>query len=64
MASVVARKRMIVVSWIIAGIVLALAVADLAVGFPFQRQVVMDILFVLGAALIAYLAWDAYQDVT
>lgn len=64
MASVVARKRMIIVSWIIAGIVLALAVADLAIAFPFGRQMVMDILFLLGAALVAYLAYDAYKDVT
>ena len=64
MASVVARKRMIIVSWIIAGIVLALAIADLAVGFPFQGQTVMDVLFLLGAALVAYLAYDAYKDVT
>ena len=64
MASVVARKRMIFASWIIAGIVLALALADVAVGFPFNRQIVMDVLFALGAALVAYLAYDAYKDVT
>ena len=64
MASVVARKRMIFASWIIAGIVLAVAAADLAIGFPFGRQVVMDVMFLLGAALVGYLAFDAYKDLT
>lgn len=64
MASVTARKRMVVVAWVIAGLVLLMALADLALGFPFSRQVVMDVLFILGAALVGYLAYDAYKDLT
>ena len=64
MSSIAARKRMIVIAWILAGLVAAAAVADLALGVPFNRLVVMDVLFLLGAALVGYLAFDAYKDVT
>lgn len=64
MASVAARKRMIVIAWIIAGLVALTAVADLALAVPFNRQVVMDVMFILGAALVGYLAFDAYKDIT
>lgn len=64
MASVAARKRMILTGWIIAGVVAAAAVADIALGFPFNRQIVMDVMFLLGAALVGYLAYDAYRDIT
>jgi hypothetical protein len=64
MASVAARKRMIVIAWVVAGVVAVAAVADLAVGMPFNRLVVMDVMFLLGAALVGYLAYDAYKDIT
>lgn len=64
MASVAARKRMIVIAWIVAGLVALAAVADLALAVPFNRQVVMDVMFILGAALVSYLAFDAYKDIT
>ena len=63
-SSVAARKRMIVIASVIAGIVALAAVADLALGVPFNRLVVMDVLFLLGAALVGYLAYDAYKDIT
>ena len=64
MASVAARKRMIVIAWIVAALVALAAVADLALAVPFNRQVVMDVMFILTAALIGYLAFDAYKDIT
>ncbi len=63
MASVASRKRMIVASWIVAGVVAAAAVADMAIAFPFNRQIVMDVMFLLGAGLVAYLAFDAFKDI-
>ncbi len=63
-SSVAARKRMIVIAWVIAGVVSLAAVVDLVLGAPFGRQVVMDVLFLVGAALIGYLAYDAYKDIT
>ncbi len=64
MASVASRKRMIVIAWIVAALVALAAVADLALAVPFNRQVVMDVMFLLGAALVGYLAFDAYKDIT
>ncbi|MBA3314626.1 MAG: hypothetical protein H0T47_15235 [Planctomycetaceae bacterium] len=54
---------MIVASWIVAGVVAAAAVADMAIAFPFNRQIVMDVMFLLGAGLVAYLAFDAFKDI-
>ena len=64
MASVTARKRMIIASWSLAGLVAALAVIDMVIGLPFGGQVVMDAFFILGAGLVAYLAYDAYKDIS
>ena len=64
MASVAARKRMIIAGGVIAGVVALLAVADLAVGVPFQRQIVMDAMFLLGAGVVGYMAYDAYKDIS
>ncbi len=45
-----------------AGLVGVLAIVDVIIGFPFKGQMTMDILFLLAAAAIGYMAYDAYQD--
>lgn len=55
-------KNMIFASFGVAGVVAAACLLDMATGIPFARQMVFDILFLLGAAVVAYLAWDAYSD--
>lgn len=57
-----ASKNMIIGSWVVAGIVAVAAILDLALGIPFNRLMVMDILFLIGAAVIFYMGWDAFQD--
>lgn len=49
---------------VVAGIVAVLAIADLAMGIPFsgKHTMIMDILFILSAGIVGYLAWDAYKD--
>lgn len=64
MSSVAARKRMILIAWVIAAVVALASVADLILAVPFGGILVMDVLFLLGAALIGYLAYDAYKDIT
>ncbi len=64
MASVTARKRMIIAGGVVAGLVALLAVADMAVGVPFQRQIVMDVMFLLSAGIVGYMAYDALQDIS
>ena len=64
MASVATRKRMIVVGGIIAGLVALFAVFDMALGVPFGQQIVMDVMFLVGAGIVGYLAYDAFKDAT
>jgi len=57
-----ASKNMIFASFGVSGLVAAASLLDMATGIPFARQMVFDILFLLAAAVVAYLAWDAYKD--
>ncbi len=57
-------KNMIFASFGAAGLVSLLAIMDIATKFPFAGSLVMDILFLLSAAIVGYLAWDAYKDMT
>lgn len=58
-----ASKNMIIGSWVVAGLVALIAILDLALGIPFNRQsIVMDVLFLIGAGVIIYMGWDAFQD--
>ena len=55
-------KKMVVGSMIASGAVVIAVGVDMAVGFPFNKSYVMDILFLLGAGLVGYMSYDAYQD--
>jgi len=55
-------KKMIIGSMVAAGLVAVAAAADLAMGFPFAGHVVMDITFLVSAALVMYLGYDAYKE--
>jgi hypothetical protein len=55
-------KNMIFASFGIAGFVALLAMLDLILKVPFAGSMVMDILFILSAAIVGYLGWDAYKD--
>ena len=55
-------KNVIIGSMGIAGVVALLAIVDLFFGFPFQSQMVMDIMFLAGAAMVGYMGWDSYRD--
>ena len=56
------NKQLIYGSFGAAGLVALLCVIDLLAGFPFSRSVMLDILFLLSAAVVGYLAWDALKD--
>jgi hypothetical protein len=55
-------KNVIIGSMGIAGIVALLSIVDLIVGFPFQGQMLMDLMFIAGAAMVGYMGWDSYRD--
>jgi hypothetical protein len=60
-----APKKMVIGSMIVAGIVALAAISDLVIGIPFtgsEHSRLMDILFIVAAAIVGYLSWDAYRD--
>ena len=66
MASSTTAKRMIYAAWGLAAVAAVLAVLDLALPQevkPFGGQTVMDVLFLLAAALVGYLGFDGFKDI-
>jgi hypothetical protein len=59
-----AAKRIVLGSMVMAGIVVIAVVLDIVLGFPFGQKYVMDVMFLIGAALVLYMGYDAYQDLT
>jgi len=55
-------KKVIIGSMAAAGLVAAICAVDLAIGIPFKRLWIMDLLFLLSAGVVLYMAYDAYQD--
>ena len=60
-------KRAVIASMVVAVVVAVAAIADMVVGVPFSgtsHTFMMDILFVVCSAIVGYLAWDAYRDLS
>ncbi len=57
-----APKKMIIGSIAASGLVAALALVDIIVGMPFRGSTIMDIMFLVSAALVLFLCWDAWKD--
>ncbi|WP_417380944.1 hypothetical protein [Gimesia sp.] len=57
-----APKKMIMGSMAVSGIVVLLALADIAIGIPFRGSTMMDIMFLISAGLVMFLCWDAWKD--
>ena len=64
-----APKKLVIGSMIAAGLVALMAICDLVFAFPFsgtdsgaQYMRTMDILFIIAAGIIGYLAYDSYKD--
>ena len=55
-------KNLVLGSFGVAGLVALLAILDIVTAMPFAGSMTMDILFILSAAVVGYLAWDAYSD--
>ena len=41
-----------------------LSIVDMATGFPFGRQFMLDIMFILSAGLVGYMGFDTYKEMT
>jgi hypothetical protein len=55
-------KKVILGSGGVAALVALVALADLAIGLPFGRKMMWDIMFLVSAGAVLYMAYDAYQD--
>ncbi|MCA8997083.1 MAG: hypothetical protein KDA80_08855 [Planctomycetaceae bacterium] len=58
------RKRVVIGSMVVSAIVALAAIADIALGVPFagSQTMTMDIIFIICAAIVGYLCWDALKD--
>lgn len=59
-----APKKLVVGSMAAAALVAVVAILDLAIKIPFAGRMVMDITFILGAALVGYMCYESYKDMT
>ena len=57
-----ASKYMIFGSMGAAGLVALTAIADLIIKKPFKGSMLMDFMFLIGAAIVIFMGWDAYQE--
>ena len=57
-------KRMVLAAMVAAGLVALAAILDMAIGIPFRRAMVMDILFTISAGVVLYLSWETYRELT
>lgn len=62
MSRVQNARRFIATGFVISGLVAMICVIDLILAVPFGRSVVMDILLIISALLVGYLAYDARLD--
>ena len=66
MASPTNARRMCYLAWALALVAAVLAVLDLVLPAEAKLlggQTVMDVLYLLSAAVVGYLGWDAYKDI-
>jgi threonine/homoserine/homoserine lactone efflux protein len=58
-------KILAIVAMSVAGLILLLFLLDLAIKVPFKRpSVLMEVFFSLGAAIVVYLGWEVYREVS
>ncbi len=43
-------------------LVLILFTADIAAGFPFNRQFMLDIVFLICGAILGYISWSTFKE--
>lgn len=55
-------KLLVQVSMGAAGLVALITILDMAIGAPFGRAMIFDIMFLISAALVLYLGWDSYRE--
>lgn len=46
----------------VAGLVAVLSIVDMILNIPFSGGLVMDIMFLVSAALVLFMGYDAYKE--
>lgn len=57
-------KKMLFGSMGVSIVVGILAIVDMATGFPFGQQMMLDIMFILSAGLVGYMGFDTYKEMS
>ncbi|MDB5336208.1 MAG: hypothetical protein JWN70_1827 [Planctomycetaceae bacterium] len=55
-------KLLVQLSMGAAGLVALATILDMAIGVPFGRAMLFDIMFMISAALVLYLGWESYRE--
>jgi hypothetical protein len=57
-----APQKLVLGSVVVAGVVAVAAIADMIVGLPFSQNILMDVMFLIGAGLVIYMGYDTFKD--
>jgi hypothetical protein len=57
-------KKLVIGSMVAAAIVAVMAILDLVLKIPFSGLMIMDITLIIGAALVGYMCWESYKEMT
>ena len=57
-------KRMLLGSMVASGIVAVTSLVDMILEFPYSGRRVLDLLFLISAGIIIYMAYEAYKEST
>ena len=55
-------RYLVITALVLTGIVAVGSLLDLALGIPYGRNIVLDIMFLLGAGLIGYMGYETIKD--
>ena len=55
-------RYLVIVALVLAGIVGVSDALDLAIAIPYGRQIVLDVMFLIGAGLIGYMGYETFKD--
>jgi hypothetical protein len=57
-------KALCILGMVVAALLILIFALDLGIGIPFQRKIVMDVVFIVVGALLGYLSFATYREQT
>ena len=55
-------RYLVITALVLTGIVAVGSLLDLALGIPYGRNILLDVMFLLGAGLIGYMGYETIKD--